>query len=81
MGWQEMRILIVEDEQPIIETLIRALHEEGWDDVSYAKEAGIGLHKALQADLLITDLRLPDFDGITLLKEARKVNPAIEVML
>ena len=76
-----MRILIVEDEQSVIETLIRTLHEEGWDDVSFAKEAGIGLQKALQADLLITDLRLPDFDGITLLKEVRKANPGIEVIV
>jgi DNA-binding NtrC family response regulator len=76
-----MRILIVEDEQTVIESLIRTLQDEGWNDISFAKEASIGLQKALQADLLITDLRLPDFDGITLLKEVRKANPGMEVIV
>jgi DNA-binding NtrC family response regulator len=76
-----MKILIVEDEQSAVEPLVRILQHEGWNDLSIAKEASIGLQKALDADLMITDVRLPDFDGLTLLKEVRKVNPAIEVIV
>jgi two-component system response regulator HydG len=75
-------ILLVDDEEALCRAAERILVKEGYRVVSVhtAKE---GLEKFAQdgADLLITDLKLPDLDGIELLKKAKETRPDVEVIL
>lgn len=77
-----VRILIVDDETDILRFLKRCLTRENC-------EVEIAEHplKALEIlgrgnfDLLITDLKMPEMDGLALLKKVKEISPAIEVIL
>ena len=69
----DMRILIVEDEERLIDILARSLRSEGYlvDGVRTAAE-GFEYAKAYSYDLVILDLQLPDGTGTGLLKRLRE---------
>jgi two-component system response regulator PilR (NtrC family) len=75
-------ILIVDDERSMREFLGIYLRREG-----YRIEAAAGGKEALAAlkarvfDLVITDLRMPDQDGLHILAEAKRLHPDTEVIV
>jgi len=76
------KILVVDDDQGLREFLDILLAREGYD-VTFAsggKEA-ICLCKKHKFDLAITDLKMPGFDGIDVLKSIKGVSPETMVIL
>lgn len=68
-----MRVLVVEDYDPLREAIIKALREATYTVVSAAEgAAGLKLATSGPLDLVILDLMLPGMDGLTLLREIRK---------
>lgn len=67
------RILLLEDEQAIADTLIYALHSEGFDvsHVRLAREA-LALHAQRPPDLAILDVGVPDGSGFDVCRAIRK---------
>jgi DNA-binding NtrC family response regulator len=72
------RILIVDDEVELMRALCDSLSSEGFvvKGASVPKEA-IELLRAGDFDLLLSDLMMPDMDGIQLLKHALELDPQI----
>ncbi len=68
-------IFIVEDEKPIITLLQYNLQKEGYK-VNFAEtgEEGIQSIKKNVPDLIILDWMLPDFSGIEVCKQIKKIN-------
>jgi two-component system copper resistance phosphate regulon response regulator CusR len=67
-----VRVLVVEDERPIADFLVRGLREEGFS-VEHVSDGESGLH-ALQTstwDVVLLDWWLPVVDGLTVLKRYR----------
>mgnify|MGYP001949429736 CR=1 FL=1 len=75
-------ILIVDDEQSYRQ-LISLVFEESGHTIRTAKNGrqGIELLEEEIADVIISDVRMPDMDGIGLLREARKIAPDVGVVL
>jgi two-component system response regulator AtoC len=79
---ERTQILIIDDEAPSREALVLLLKSTGHD----VRGAGSGT-EAFQllaeegCDIIITDLFLPDIDGIDILKRVKSASPAIEVIL
>jgi two-component system, NtrC family, response regulator HydG len=75
-------ILLVDDEEALCNAASKILQKEGYR-VSFVHTAAEGLAKfeTETADLLITDLMLPDNDGISVLKRAKEIRPTIEVIV
>lgn len=70
-----MRILIVEDEHRIANTIKKGLEDEHYAvDVAYDGETGLDLASGEEYDLIILDLLLPKIDGLTICKTLRKSN-------
>jgi two-component system response regulator HydG len=75
-------ILLVDDEEALCNAASKILIKEGYR-VSFVHTAQEGLAKfeTEVVDLLITDLMLPDSDGISVLKRAKELRPTIEVIV
>ncbi|MGD9578603.1 MAG: sigma-54-dependent transcriptional regulator [Syntrophorhabdus sp.] len=75
-------ILIVEDEETQRSLLAGLLRKEGYT----VEEAGDGttaldLFRARTIDLALLDFKLPDMDGLAILKGLKEINPEIEVIM
>jgi len=69
------KLLIVDDSTMLRDMLNYALNEGGYNDVTEGVDGVDGLNKAKGAsfDLIITDVNMPNMDGLTLIKELRKL--------
>ncbi|MEY2598248.1 MAG: hypothetical protein RLZZ142_507 [Verrucomicrobiota bacterium] len=78
----EGRILIIDDERPVLMTIEALLKRRGFE-VSAASSAAAGLEalERYQSDLVLLDLGLPDADGLEVLKTIRKKAPSTEVLI
>jgi DNA-binding NtrC family response regulator len=77
------RILIVDDEIDLLNGLQRIITSD-IDCEALTAENGHDALKILKKesiDLLLADVRMPDMDGMGLLRETRKIDPAITVIL
>jgi two-component system chemotaxis response regulator CheY len=70
-----MKLLIVDDSTMLRDMLSYALNEGGYNDVIEAVDGIDGLEKAANAtfDLVITDVNMPNMDGLTFIEELRKL--------
>lgn len=78
----ETRVLILDDEPEMLENVDRMLSAEGYrcwtlSDPRRFRE----LRKEVDPDVLITDLRMPEADGMTILAAARADDPSLPVIL
>ncbi len=75
------RILVIDDEQSIRLLLEKLLSREGFDVIA-AKDGkeGMALFKKEPADLVITDIIMPEKEGIEILMEMRKSYPDTPVI-
>jgi len=69
------KILIIDDDESICKTLELHLKRNGYD-VSFAHTGrdGIGLAAERMPQLVILDIRLPDIDGIEVLRQIKAIN-------
>lgn len=68
-----MRILVVEDEHKIANSIKRGLETQGYAvDVVYEGESGQSQSLEKEYDLIILDRMLPGVDGLTILKNMRE---------
>jgi len=76
------RVLIVDDELQMGETLADALADRGYEAVAVASsaEAADLLHRD-PFDTLVTDLRMPGIDGLGLMAHARRIAPDLPVIV
>ena len=70
-----MKLLIVDDSTMLRDMLSYALNEGGYSNVIEAVDGVDGLNKAKseQFDLIISDINMPNMDGITMISEVRKL--------
>lgn len=76
------RILIVDDEPDMTETCRRILGPAGYEclTANHAQEA-LSLLASERPDLLLTDLRMPEMDGMEMLGRAKEIDPQMPVVL
>lgn len=76
---EKPRILVVDDESVIRELLTDLLREEGYDVESYpsGKAALEHINDRGGADILFTDIMMPEMDGLTLVRKAKRAAPGI----
>ncbi len=80
-----MKIIVVDDEPVIADTLVNILRGEGHDAFGVSNgESAISLTKLMrpvQPDLLITDVIMPGMDGVATAKEMVNLIPTCRVIL
>ncbi len=77
-----MKILIVEDEHKIANSIKKGLEQEGYTaDVAYDGVEGYDLAASEPYDIIILDLMLPGIDGIEIIKKLRQENIHIPILI
>jgi signal transduction histidine kinase len=72
------KILIVDDETALMTALCITLKDEGYDTTGFSSgKAALAAMEKTEFDLLLTDLMMPEMDGIALLQAALKKSPNI----
>src|SRR5580704_2635785 len=75
-------ILVVDDESEIREGLELLLNTEGYSTLSAESgEAGLAMIEEAPFDLVLLDVSLPDRNGLDLLREIRRRDPNLSVVL
>ncbi|HEY6823787.1 MAG TPA: response regulator, partial [Steroidobacteraceae bacterium] len=79
---RKARILVVDDDPGLLRLLTIRLRAESYD-VEAVESAGAALAAAsrFRPDLVITDLRMDQMDGIGLLKELQNRWPGLKVII
>ena len=75
------RILLAEDDNDMRRFLAKALQNAGYDVASY--DNGQGAYDRLKEEpfnLLLTDIVMPEMDGIELARKATELDPDLKVM-
>ena len=75
------KVLIVEDEEDIAESIKYNLEKEGGFAVTVARtgETGLALARQKEFDLIILDVMLPGIDGLQVCREIRATSPSSHV--
>jgi CheY-like chemotaxis protein len=79
---QEHRILIADDERDLVATCVRLLSRRGYACLpAYTGQQAIELIRQEHPSVVVTDLYLPDVDGLSVLRHAREHVPPIPGIL
>ena len=75
------KILLAEDDTDMRRFLVKALQTAGYDVISY--DNGLSAYQRLREEpfeLLLTDIVMPEMDGIELARRAAELDPDIKIM-
>lgn len=76
------KILIVEDDVAFCTMLKTFLEKKGFDvDTSYSGKEAKNQFDSVTYDIILTDVRLPDVDGLQLLADIKKASPQCQVII
>lgn len=78
------KILVVDDEPEVAEGLLDILDEIGRDDfelsISYSASEALGIMEHIKIDIVLTDIHMPEMDGLTMYDEIKKRWPRCKVI-
>ena|SRR5215204_4484827 len=78
----EAKILVVDDERQITRILKRSLTAHGYEvRTAPDGETAMDTFRDFQPELVITDLQMPEMEGLTLCREIRKISKAPIIVL
>jgi DNA-binding NtrC family response regulator len=78
----EPRVLIVDDEPDMVDNCARILRRAGHRCLTTTDpHRALALLESERPDLLLTDLKMPEIDGLALLRRARELDPALPVVV
>ena len=82
MKKKKIRILLVDDEVQFVDSLAERLGMRNLDcEAVYDGDQALDIVKKQEFDVVILDLRMPGMDGIEVLRQLKKKNPLIEVII
>jgi two-component system cell cycle response regulator CpdR len=81
VGLDMSKILLAEDDIDMRRFLVKALQNAGFEVISY--DNGLAAYQRLREEpfeLLLTDIVMPEMDGIELARRAAELDPDIKIM-
>jgi len=75
------RILIIDDDAMIRDLLVNILEREGYETITaHCGKDGIKIYRENPVDLIITDLLMPEKDGIETIMELRQDSQNVRII-
>lgn len=82
LGENILRLLIVEDEKQLCDTIAKSLYAAGYEvDTCYDGDEALDYVLTEEYDLIVLDLNLPGRDGMDILRELRQDNDETKVII
>ena len=76
------KVLIVDDERPILEMLDLSLSSEGYEVLTAESgEKALEIFEKQHPKLVLTDIKMPGIDGIEVLQRIKKIDDQVEVIV
>jgi CheY-like chemotaxis protein len=81
-GAVRRKVLVVDDERLVADTITEILNKNGFEAVAvYSAEAAIPLAGELEPDILLTDVLMPNVNGVQLAVALTQARPLLQVIL
>jgi len=76
------RLLLVDDEIPFVANLLKLLSRRGYEvSTAHDGDSALRIVQEREFDVVILDQNMPGKDGITVLRELKKKQPHLEVVI
>jgi CheY-like chemotaxis protein len=76
------KILVIDDEQGIRDLLDTLLRRKGYDVVvAESGRQGLELFRRERPDVIVLDLKMPEMDGLTVLRQIKNLDPGKPVII
>ena len=81
-GLDRPRVLVVDDEEAVRDLIAKTLTMADYEvNTASDGQAALDALKDADFDLLITDLRMPGMDGLTVIRQARRLSPSLPIII
>lgn len=78
----KMKVLVIDDELIVLDSIRKILEGDKYDvDVSQSGRDGLQKCRRIPYDVVLTDIRMPDLDGMVVLREIKKTSPGLPVII
>lgn len=75
------KILIIDDDHHILLMIKKMLERAGYEvDLASNGNEGLELFKRIQADLVITDIIMPEKEGLETIREMKRMRPDLKII-
>ena len=79
---EKKKALVIDDEQIVLESVSALLTDEGFEvDVSLDGRQGLDWAIERNYDVVLTDIRMPDIGGMKVLRDIKRINPTLPVIM
>lgn len=76
------RVLVIDDERIVLDSITKILSAENFEvDVTLSGREGLERAVAGDYDIVLTDLRMPDIGGMRVLRDIKRAQPALPVVM
>ncbi|MBW7875864.1 MAG: sigma-54-dependent Fis family transcriptional regulator [Candidatus Cloacimonetes bacterium] len=76
------KILVIDDEESISQSLKRLLSKRGWHAEAFQNPvAALNLLQRERFDIVLTDFRMPNVDGLEMIERIREIQPEARIIL
>jgi DNA-binding response OmpR family regulator len=81
-GKVRQKVLVIEDEETMARLCREELEDEGYDViVALSGLKGLELFRSATPDIVTLDIKLPDLDGMELLRQMKSLRPQVPVII
>ena len=79
---EKKKALVIDDEQIVLDSVSTLLRDEGFEvDVSLDGREGLDWAIERKYDVVLTDIRMPDIGGMKVLRDVKRINPTLPVIM
>ena len=76
------RILVVDDDKNVVEVIRTRLQSEDFEvDVAFNGSEALKVVRDSQYDVMITDMKMPDMDGVELMRQVQSSNRTVQTII
>ena len=79
---ERKKALVIDDEQIVLDSVKKILSQENFDvDIASSSRIGLGLALNNPYDIVLTDIRMPEIGGMSILRDVKRAKPLVPVVI